>query len=178
MLRRKGVHVTVARPRIGHTLDSDVAQAALLWFEALCRSRTQAVLDHARRQCEQTTSNPGFAALAVEGLLEQRASHPPDQMTEAEAILKDLLEPGRETLARARRLVGENRLVDAYTMFLSIEQRYRDSSLGGEAGSERQQVESSPVVQAPVGTGSCRAGPIRRNAVATSLDRAPRLAHL
>ncbi|MCH7814223.1 MAG: alpha/beta hydrolase fold domain-containing protein [Planctomycetes bacterium] len=147
VLRQKGVHVTVARPRIGHSLDSDVAQAALKWFEALCRSRTQAVVDHARRQCEQATSNPGPAAAAVEKLLEYRASHPPDQMTEAEAIVKDLLEPGRATLARARQLVHEERLVDAHAVYLSIEQRYRESSLGIDAQRERQQVESSPAVQ-------------------------------
>ena len=148
VLRQKGVHVTVARPRSGHSLDSDVAQAALLWFEALCRSRTQVVLDHARRQCEQTSSDPGSAAAAVEKLLEYRASHPPKQMAEAEAILKDLLGPGRATLARAQQLVREDRLVDAHAVYLSIEQHYRESSLGIDARIERQQVESFPVVQA------------------------------
>lgn len=148
VLRQKGVHVTVARPRIGHSLDSDVAQAALKWFEALCRSRTQVVLDHARRQGEQTTSDPGPAAAAVEKLLEYRASHPPDQMGEAEVILKDLLGPGRATLARAQQLAREDRLVDAHAVYLSIERRYRESSLGNDARSERQQVESFPVVQA------------------------------
>ncbi len=146
LLRQQGVHVTVARPRIGHSLDSDVAQAALLWFEALCRSSTQAVLDHARRQGGQTT-NPGLAAVAVERLLENRSSHPSDQMVEAETLLKSLLAPGRASLARARQLVGEDRLIDAYTILLSVEQRYRDSSLGVDARRERQQVEMSPVVR-------------------------------
>lgn len=147
VLRRRGVHVTVARPRIGHRLDSDVAQRALQWFESICRSRTQVVLDDARRQSEQPTGDRGSAAEALETLLECRVSHPSDQMTEAEAILKDLLEPGRATLARARQLVLEDRLVDGYTMYLSIEKQYRESSIGIDARTERRQVESDPVVR-------------------------------
>ncbi len=145
LLRRNGARVTVRRPRIGHVLDPSVGQAAIEWYESLCRERVDAILARAQEDLDAGHA-PGPSAAALEALVRHATTHHADQVSAATATLFRLQEQGRLTLARADMLLELDRPLAARDELLTVEDRYGGSSLALEARRRRERIEAIPEV--------------------------------
>ena len=145
LLREQGVRVTVQRPPIGHVLNRNVGQAAMTWFESVCRSRVDRIFVDAH----DALRNDGLvsrATCALEDILRCPATQFPDQIEAASDLLARLQESGRQTMTRADGFVRDGRLLEARTQWLHVEQRYEGSSLAAEARRQREKIEAVPAV--------------------------------
>ena len=142
-LRRAGGNVDLYRPRIGHTLDAGVGQAALDWFFDQCARRVEAIV-------AGTSSEDDLAELAValERIVGQSRWHEPVHVTRAAEALERLEAPGRRQLDAARGLVSARRGADAAEILRKVEASHGGGRLGREARRLRLEVEADPGVQA------------------------------
>lgn len=147
LLRGAGARVAVRRPPIGHVLSREIGQAALDWFGSVCRKSVERRLDEARAALgEGKRTYPGPAAAALEELLRQQQAHFPDQIALAADLLGRLQQSGQRALADARRLVHEDKPLEAREVLIDVERRYQPSSVAAEAQARRLEVEADPRV--------------------------------
>jgi hypothetical protein len=147
LLRQAGAQVTVQRPRIGHVLDRDVGQAARSWFESVCRDQVEQTFVRAREDLK-AQHPPYRAAVALEAIVRAQATHDPDQVSRATMLLIEVQRRGRQGLARAIRLLADDRPLEARAELLRIEAAYTGSSLALEARRRRLKIEAMPQVAA------------------------------
>ncbi len=145
LLRGAGAGVSVERPKIGHVLDPDIGQAALSWFESVCRRDAKARLDEARLDVNKD-HYLGPAASALEDILRNRRAHFAEHVALATDLLNGLQGPGRRLLSNARALARGHKPLTARMLLLEVEQRYQPSSLAGEARARREHLEQLPEV--------------------------------
>jgi predicted esterase len=145
LLRGAGASVTTERPNIGHVLDRRIGQAALSWFESVCRRTTRKRIDDARLDVTQQ-HYLGPAAGSLEEILRNRRAHFTEHTALAAAALHDLQAPGRQALARAEILVSGDQPLPARQLLLEVEQRYEQSSLADEARTRREPLDRLPQV--------------------------------
>jgi len=145
LLRGAGASVTVQRPPIGHVLSRQIGQAALKWFESVCREVTEARLARARR-CLELGSRPGEAAAGLEAVIRQRQAQFRDQLTVAADLLTELQRAGHQRIAEAELRAGQGELMLAREELVEIERLYEPSSTAEAARKRRLALEAHPSV--------------------------------
>ncbi len=140
-LRAAGARIDLDRPRIGHVLNTEVAQAAADWFFDRCAEQVAASLDRAA------------AGMAIgdlpwlDRLCQQRSWHETAHVQRAERLIEEIEAPGRQELAKARALVAESRPADAVEVLGGVESRFAAGPLVRQARAVRLQLESDPTVR-------------------------------
>ncbi len=145
LLRGAGASVTVQRPPIGHVLSPEISQAALEWFESICREQVRQTIEAARLDVTQHHCL-GQAADSLETILRNRRAHYPEHVSLAAGLLNELQQPGRKALADAAALLQDEQPMAARDLLIEAEQRYQPSSLAAEARARRQEVDALPKV--------------------------------
>jgi hypothetical protein len=145
LLRGAGASVTVKRPPIGHVLSREIGQAALSWFESVCRRVTKKRIDAARLDADHD-HYLGPAAETLEAMLANRPAHFPEHVAMAADLLSELQQPGRQSLARAQVLTDNNQPMAARKLLIEVEQRYQPSALAARARTRRRQLDELPDV--------------------------------
>ncbi|MGQ9651489.1 MAG: alpha/beta hydrolase [Phycisphaerae bacterium] len=140
-LRAAGARIDLARPRIGHVLDSEVAQEAVDWFFDRCADQVGAALD--RMAVTRLVAD----LPALDRMCEQRHWHEPSHVRRAEQLIGEIEAPGRLELVRARAFVAESRSVDAVELLQEVEGRFVAGPLAREAKTLRLHLESDPAVR-------------------------------
>ncbi|HPD29836.1 MAG TPA: hypothetical protein PLL20_07570 [Phycisphaerae bacterium] len=140
-LRTAGARIDLDRPRIGHVLDSDVAQEAIDWFFDRCADQVGAALD--RMAAARLVAD----LPALDRICLQRRWHEPLHVRRAEQLIKEIEAPGRLELARARAFMAEGRAADAVEVLQEIEGRFVAGPLAREAKALRLHLESDPAVR-------------------------------
>lgn len=140
-LRAAGARVDLDRPRIGHVLDSDVAQEALDWFFDRCADHISAALDR-MTAARLVTDLPALDRICL-----QRPWHEAAHVRRAERLIEDLEAPGRLELVKARAFAAESRPADAVEVLQEIESRFIAGPLAREARGLRLHLESDPAVR-------------------------------
>lgn len=138
-LRSAGANVELYYPRIGHTLDAGVAQAALDWFFDQCEKQTDAAIEAAAR-----ASPVGPAAERLEQIVLQPSWHPAPQVKRATQALESLERPGAEMMGTAERLLAEGKVGQAVEWYRKVESMYGISRLGARGRRAIQQIEADP----------------------------------
>ncbi|GMV96005.1 MAG: hypothetical protein AMXMBFR83_03740 [Phycisphaerae bacterium] len=141
-LRSAGANVEVYRPRIGHTLDAGVAQAALDWFFVRGRRALETALENAER-----SSDPAAAVAVLESIVDQSRWHEPDQVERARRALERIEQPGRAELLTATNLQAAGRPADAAERLAGVEATFGPGRLGREARRLRLSLEADPAVR-------------------------------
>lgn len=144
-LRQAGGNVELYHPRIGHTLDPDVAQAAFDWFFDQCDKQTDAVIATA----ENGPMNP-VSLQRLEEIASPANRYPPPQASRAAALLDRLEQPGRTSLDQALRLLSEGKPGEAVEVLRRIESDYGVARLGIEVRRHRDRIEADPVLREQV----------------------------
>jgi hypothetical protein len=140
-LRAAGARVDLDRPRIGHVLNAEVAQAALDWFFDRCSEKVEARL-------KQIAADGAIADLPVaERVVEQRRWHEAGHVQEARRIVEQIEAPGRRRLAAAKEMVAAGKPIEAVEVLEQIENSFGDCGLAREARSVRMGIESDPAVR-------------------------------
>lgn len=137
-LRTAGANVELYRPRIGHTLDAEVAQRALDFLLERCRRQLQARLDAAAREPDMV-----LALSQLEAIVEQQPWHEPDLVRQAAALLDQRESSGRVDLRTAQTLQHAGRSVEALALLRKVEAAYGSGRLGREATAARQAMEAA-----------------------------------
>ena len=145
LLRGAGASVSVKRPPIGHVLSREIGQAALSWFESVCRRATKKHIDAARLDADHD-HYLGPAVAALEAILANRRAHFPEHAAMAADLLNELQQPGRQSLARAQVLMDNHQPMAARELLIEVEQRYQPSPLAAQARTRRQQLDKLPEV--------------------------------
>ncbi|HOA73927.1 MAG TPA: hypothetical protein PLQ89_07810 [Phycisphaerae bacterium] len=141
-LRAAGANVELYRPPIGHTLDPDVAQAAMDWFFDQCVKQTEATIDAAAR------GQPvGPAVERLEQIVSQAAWHPPATVERAKQVIERLEQEGVQMVRSADSLAAANRPGEAVELFKRVESVYGMSRLGMQARTKRERLESDPATR-------------------------------
>ncbi|MBN1514233.1 MAG: hypothetical protein JXB13_19610 [Phycisphaerae bacterium] len=146
LLRGSDASITVQRPQIGHVLDPGVGQAAMAWFETLCRAWSERALTDARR-CRPDEGCLGPVVCGLEAIVRHPTTQFPDQVNAAIELMAELQQEGRRGLLRSERLLEGGRPMEAREEALRVERRYAGSSLGNEARRHRQSIDALPEVQ-------------------------------
>lgn len=139
--RAAGARIDLDRPRIGHVLDSDVAQEAVDWFFDRCADQVGAALDR------MAVAGLVGDLPTLDRLCEQRHWHEPSHVRRAEQLIGEIEAPGRLELARARTFVAESRPADAVELLQEVEGRFVAGPLAREAKALRLHLESDPAVR-------------------------------
>jgi hypothetical protein len=145
LLRENDATVTVQRPKIGHVLDPKVGQAAMTWFESVCRAKLDASLA-ACRAAVKDELHPARFAVMLEDVIRRRATQFADQVDVAMKTLAEVQRSGRLSLLRAEKLLLDGRAMDARMELLRVEERYDPSALAEEARRRRVEIEAMPQV--------------------------------
>ncbi len=145
LLRGAGVNVAVKRPPIGHVLSPEIGQAALGWFEGVCRKQVASELKAADVATDKLP-HLGAAAAQMEHLLRNQKGHFPDQIAMAADLLHRLQQPGRRAFAQAEQAMQNDEPMEARRLLLETERRYHGSSLETEATARREEVDRLPQV--------------------------------
>lgn len=140
-LRAAGARIDLDRPRIGHVLDSDVAQETLDWFFDRCADHISAALDR------MTAAGRVADLPALDRICVQRPWHEAAHVRRAERLIEDLEAPGRLELVKARAFAAESRPADAVEILQQIEGRFVAGPLAREACGLRLHLESDPAVR-------------------------------
>jgi hypothetical protein len=162
-LRLAGGNIHLYRPRIGHTLDPAVGQAALDWFFGLAAEQTAKRIESAMHDGDKST-----ASVSLEAIARQELWHEAKHIEAAARVLEHLERPGRETLRRAESLLVEDRKAHAVELLAQVEAAYGFGKLGLEARTIRLPLEGDPQVRAEVAARAAR----RREQEAFDLYRA------
>jgi len=140
-LRAAGARIDLDRPRIGHVLDSDVAQEAMDWFFDRCADCLGAALD-------RMASGKLVADLpALDQICRQRAWHEASHVRRAERLIEEIEAPGRLELVKVRAFVAESRPADAVEVLQQVEGTFVAGPLVREAQNLRLRLEADPAVR-------------------------------
>lgn len=145
MLRDNGVHVTVYRPFIGHTLSPEVGRQAIAWFERLCRDETRRRIERAAAEADGGRQGP--AAAGLERIIAQKRWHHPDDLLAAEESWAKITEAGRRKIREAQSMMTVGGGVEAVTALRQVEDAYSGSALASEARELRERLEQDPRVR-------------------------------
>ncbi len=140
-LRAAGARIDLDRPRIGHVLDSDVAQEAMDWFFDRCADRVSAALD--RMAAARITAD----LPSLDQVCRQRAWHEASHVRRAERLIEEIEAPGRLELVKARAFVAESRPADAVEVLQQVEGTFVAGPLSREAQDLRLRLEADPAVR-------------------------------
>lgn len=141
-LRTAGANIDIYRPRIGHTLDAGVGQAAMDWFCRQARRGVESLLE------EAANSSPALAVEMLEAVTAQARWHEPAQVTQARERLDRAEAAGRADFNKAIELEQAGQGADAAELLISLEARYGHGRLALEARSRREILEKDPAVVA------------------------------
>lgn len=141
-LRDAGAAIHIYRPRIGHTLDPQVAQSALDWFFTRTHQATDAAIERAAENADVAA-----AVRYLEDLAGQARWYEPDLIRKAAEIRQQREAPGENDLRVAEGLVVAGQPVDAAELFRQVESTYGQTRLGHEARRRREQLETDVTVK-------------------------------
>lgn len=144
-LRSAGANVELYHPTIGHTLDPNVAQAAMDWFADQCVRQIDGDIEKAARAQEV-----GPAVERLEQIVSQPNWHDARQVAGAKQVLATLEGPGEKSLQGIDNLLRENKPAQAVQLLKELEAKYGITRLGTAARKKREALEADPLIRLQV----------------------------